>query len=210
MSDAPRYSSDTRTSETIQLRGKTLLASGFHMPSRGSVDELENALISVGEDGTIASVLRPQDPAYDGELKSARKADRLVTLPEGFYLLPGLVDLHVHAPQYPQLGQALDVPLEIWLHKYTFPLEARYADTAFARRCYELLVRDLLANGTTTALYFATIHQDATRILVDKCLERGQRALVGKVAMDNAEECPDYYRDLSAEAAIDGTRALID
>jgi guanine deaminase len=67
-----------------------------------------------------------------------------------------------------------------------------------------------LANGTTTALYFATIHQDATRILVDTCLEQGQRALVGKVAMDNAEECPDYYRDVSADAAIDGTRALID
>jgi guanine deaminase len=54
------------------------------------------------------------------------------------------------------------------------------------------------------------VHQEATRALVDICLEKGQRALVGKVAMDNAEECPDYYRDASPEAAIEGTRSLID
>jgi guanine deaminase len=197
-------------SRAIRLRGKNLLASGFHMPTRDKVDELDHALIAIGEDGTIASVITPENPAYDAELNAARKAGRLETLPEGFCLLPGLIDLHVHAPQYPQLGQALDVPLEVWLQKYTFPLEARYADAAFARRCYELLVRDLLANGTTTALYFATIHQEATCILVDTCLEQGQRALVGKVAMDNADECPDYYRDASADAAIEGTKALID
>ncbi|WP_245445696.1 amidohydrolase family protein [Metarhizobium album] len=90
------------------------------------------------------------------------------------------------------------------------PFLWRREDHAFARRAYRLLVDDLIANGTTTALYFATIHQDATRILADTCLERGQRALIGKVAMDNAEECPDYYRDASADAALSGTRDLID
>ncbi|TIV45318.1 MAG: guanine deaminase, partial [Mesorhizobium sp.] len=192
------------------LKGKTLLASGFHAPERGSIDELRDALIAVREDGVIASVLRPGDEAYEAAVSAAARAGTLVRLPKGHYLLPGLVDLHVHAPQYPQLGQALDVPLEVWLHKYTFPLEARYADVAFARRNYGLLVEDLLANGTTTALYFATIHRDATRILVDACLERGQRALVGKVVMDNADQCPDYYRDASAQAAVDGAAELID
>ncbi|AZO05733.1 MULTISPECIES: guanine deaminase [unclassified Mesorhizobium] len=192
------------------LKGKTLLASGFHAPERGSIDELRDALIAVREDGVIASVLRPGDEAYEAAVGAAARAGTLVRLPKGHYLLPGLVDLHVHAPQYPQLGQALDVPLEVWLHKYTFPLEARYADVAFARRNYGLLVEDLLANGTTTALYFATIHRDATRILVDACLERGQRALVGKVVMDNADQCPDYYRDASAQAAVDGAAELID
>ena len=192
------------------LRGKALLADGFHAPRLGEIGELRDALLSIGDDGTIVSVLRPDDEGYPNVLAAARQADALVTLPKGHYLLPGLVDLHVHAPQYPQLGQALDVPLEVWLHKYTFPLEARYADTAFARHSYRLLVDDLIANGTTTALYFATIHRDATRILVDTCLERGQRALIGKVAMDNPDQCPDYYRDASADAAIEGTRDLID
>ena len=192
------------------LRGKTILANGFHMPRREAVDVFTDALIAVDKDGMIESLLRPGDPGYEAGRRSAQDDGTLVRLPEGTYLLPGLVDTHVHAPQYPQLGQALDVPLEVWLNKYTFPLEARYADIAFARLTYSLLVDDLIAIGTTTALYYATIHQDATRILADICLEKGQRALVGKVAMDHREQCPDYYRDASADEAIRGTADLFD
>lgn len=187
------------------LAGKTLLANGFHMPSRVSVDVLNEALISIGSDGRIESVLQLGDASYEEKRRIASENGLLVRLPEGTYLLPGLIDTHVHAPQYPQLGQALDVPLEVWLYKYTFPLEARYADINFARRTYSLLVDDLLSIGTTTALYYATIHQDATRILADICLEKGQRALVGKVAMDDKDQCPDYYRDATADEAVRGT-----
>lgn len=192
------------------LQGKILLASGFHAPVAGEIDAFTDALIAIDVSGTITSVLRPEEPGYDRARTEAAAAGLLERLPAGHWLLPGFVDCHVHAPQYPQLGTALDVPLEVWLHKYTFPLEARYADLAFARRAYGLLVEDLLASGTTTALYFATIHQDATRLLADICLEKGQRALIGKVAMDDAQGCPDYYRDASPEAALTGTRALID
>lgn len=192
------------------LRGKALLASGFHMPERRIVDELSDALITIGDDGTILSIRRPGEPNYEAAKRAASAKGDLVTLPAGAYILPGFIDLHVHAPQYPQLGQALDVPLEVWLHQYTFPLEARYSDIAFARRSYGLLVDDLLASGTTTALYFATIHQDATRLLSDICLKRGQRALIGKVAMDNQDQCPQSYRDASPDAAIGGTLALIE
>jgi guanine deaminase len=75
------------------------------------------------------------------------------------------------------------VPLEVWLQRHTFPLE-RYADVDFARRIYPALVGDLLDNGTTTAVYFATIHEAATKVLVDACLSVAS-AFVGKVAMDN-------------------------
>ena len=194
----------------MDLRNKTISASGFHAPERGKIDVLDDVLIDVMADGKIGAVHRPDDPNYRAIREAREASGELLALPVGSYLLPGFVDLHVHAPQYPQLGSALDVPLEVWLQKHTFPLEARYEDLAFARRSYGLLVEDLLANGTTTALYFATIHQEATRALVDICLEAGQRALVGKVAMDNADECPDYYRDASAEVAIEGTRSLID
>ncbi|MBO9171097.1 guanine deaminase [Rhizobium sp. L245/93] len=194
----------------MDLCNRTLSASGFHTPERGTIDILQDVLIDIDGDGRIEAIVRPGEPGYD-EIRRVRETDgRLVTLSRTAYLLPGFVDLHVHAPQYPQLGSALDVPLEVWLQTYTFPLEARYQNLAFARRSYGLLVDDLLANGTTTALYFATVHQEATRLLVDLCLEKGQRALIGKVAMDNADECPDYYRDASTEAALEGTRALVD
>lgn len=199
-----------KASQELNLRGRTLLASGFHAPERGAIDELADVLIDIGADGAIVSVLRPSAPGYDEAKREASRDGRLATLPSGTVLLPGFVDLHIHAPQYAQLGRGLDVPLEVWLHKYTFPLEARYADIAFATRIYRRLVDDLLANGTTTALYFATAHVEASNLLADICHERGQRALVGKVAMDDPAGCPDYYRDASPEAAVEGTRAVVE
>ncbi len=192
------------------LRGKTIAGSFFHAPEPDGFQFLEDALVAIDAGGDIAAVLAPSDAGYAAARENACNNGTLVEIPAGCFLLPGFVDLHIHAPQYPQLGKALDVPLEDWLHRHTFPLEARYADAAFARRNYEALVGDLLAGGTTTALYFATLHTEATRILVDICVEHGQRALVGKVAMDSEADCPPYYRDASTEAGLAGTRALID
>lgn len=202
---------ELRKAETVKdVRHKTILGTLFHAPAIGSIDILEDALIEVDDAGRIASVVKVADPRHPAALREADVAGCLVRLPKGHFLLPGFVDLHIHAPQYPQLGTALHVPLEVWLQTYTFPLEARYADLAFAERAYAALVGDLLALGTTTALFFGTIHQEATRLLVDTCLAGGMRALVGKVAMDNPASCPDYYRDPSAKAAIEATTAFID
>ena len=102
------------------------------------------------------------------------------------------------------------MPLNEWLREHTFPLEARYADIAFAEAVYTSLVETLIANGTTTALYFGTIHIEATKRLVDICLHMGQRALVGKVVMDNQDQCPAFYRDRSTTAGLDETYELIE
>ena len=179
----------------------TLRASAFHTPERGRLEVLPDALIRVSAAGVIEAVEAAGDALPDGPV---------ITLPQGQYLLPGMVDLHVHAPQWPQLGRALDVPLEEWLQQHTFPLEARYADLAFAQAVYSELIDTLLAHGTTCAAYFGTIHLEATALLAQICLEKGQRALVGKVAMDAPGECPDYYRDANANAATTGTSQLIE
>jgi len=192
------------------LRGRTIAGNFFHAPEPGRLDLMADALLRLDGRGDIAEVHRAGEPGHAEALARAKAAGDLVYLPRGSYALPGFVDLHIHAPQYPQLGKALNVPLEDWLQRYTFPLEARYADAAFARSTYRRLVADLLAGGTTTALYFATLHEEASRILADICREQRQRALVGKVAMDNPDECPPYYRDASAAAALAGTRALIE
>ena len=183
---------------------KAFLGTAIHAPTRDRLEVLDDSLIVVGDDGLIAGIRSAADA------EPYRAAGTLTELKAGQYLLPGLVDLHVHAPQFPQMGKALDVPLEVWLQKYTFPLEAKYADLEFARDVYESLVDTLLANGTTTTLYFATIHLPATKLLADICLKRGQRALIGRVAMDHPGECPDYYRDASPDAAEADTRAFID
>ena len=182
----------------------------IHAPSAGDFEVLENALLAVDDGGRIAAVTGPGQPDYGKLEQTAREAGKLEVLSAGEYLLPGLVDTHVHAPQWPQLGKALDRPLDEWLQKYTFPLEARYADAEFAERVYDNLVHTLIANGTTTAMYYATIHLEASKRLAEICLEKGQRALVGKVAMDNPEQCPDYYRDASAGQGLEDTVSFIE
>ena len=94
--------------------------------------------------------------------RAISSADTVVRLRPSQRLLPGLVDTHIHAPQWPQLGTGLDIPLERWLFEYTFPLEARYADTEFASSVWNHMVPTLLSHGTTTAVYFATVHEAAT------------------------------------------------
>jgi guanine deaminase len=190
------------------LAGRAILGTFFHAPSADRLDILADALIEIAEDGVISRVTRRDDDGYAERIVELGAA--VERLPAGHYGIPGFVDCHVHAPQYPQLAQALDVPLEVWLGKYTFPLEARYADLEFARPRYAALVDDLLAIGTTTALYFGTVHLEATKLLADLCIEKGQRALVGKVVMDDPASCPDYYRDADAATGVAETRALIE
>ncbi|WP_420643689.1 guanine deaminase [Candidatus Leptofilum sp.] len=188
----------------------TICGTIIHAPACGEIEIIENGLIVVDEAGGIAGVHSPEVESYESVKQTAVAANSLIELAEGQYLLPGLIDLHVHAPQWPQAGNALHLPLYTWLQEYTFPLEAKYTDLAFAEKVYASLVDTLIANGTTTTVYFATVHLEATKLLADICLAKGQRALVGKVAMDNPNECPDYYRDSSAQQGLADTRALIE
>ena len=105
-------------------------------------------------------------------------------------IIPAFSDLHVHAPQYPQRGTAMDVLLYDWLNNYTFPLEARYAEPEFARAVYDAFVDDLILHGTMHAAVFGTIHARATGYLLERMEEKGMHALVGKVNMDMAS--PEY------------------
>ena len=181
-----------------------------HTPRRGHLSILEDTLVSVDSDGTISSVSNPESPDYALALERAEQSGALYRAAIDTCFLPGFIDLHVHAPQWPQLGKALHLPLEQWLQEYTFPLEARYADLAFARDVYDSLVPNLLGNGTTTAVYFATIHVEATLALAASCVRHGQRAVVGKVSMDDDAQCPAYYRDPGARASVDGSREVVE
>lgn len=192
------------------LRGRLVRGTFFHAPRRGSVDILEDALVEIDAAGTIVRVTGRGDLDWTRRRDVARAAGLLEEIGAGRYVLPGFVDLHIHAPQYPQLGTALHLPLADWLATHTFPLEARYRDLAFARRVYAALLDDLVENGTTTALMFGTVHVDATKLLGDLAIEKGLRALVGKVAMDHPDNCPPDYRDRDVASAVAGTRALIE
>lgn len=112
-----------------------------------------------------------------------------------------------------------------WLTTYTFPLESSFGNVKSpmyqncveppdplqrAKTVYNRVVSQTLAHGTTLASYYATIHVEATNALADICLKKGQRALVGRVCMDDPRQCPDYYCDSGTEDSICKTEACVE
>src|SRR5262245_12320839 len=175
-------------------------------PAHDRLDVLD-AVVAVDDDGTIAAM----EPAGSAGAESLlASAPTVVRATPDELLLPGLIDLHVHAPQWPQLGTGLDLPLDQWLLEHTFPLEARYVDLGFARSVWDDMVPRLLAYGTTTAVYFGTVDVGATSLLAETCARHGQRAWVGRVAMDHPGGTPTWYRDPDAGAGVASSARSID
>ena len=181
----------------------------FHTPLYGTFEYLENALIEVDEDGIIAGVYKADDPAQAPLLARFRAEGRLTELGENRYGLPGFVDIHVHAPQWPQAALALDEPLYLWLEQRTFPLESMFKDVDFANKVYTDLVQQLTARGTTTVVYLGSTHLEANVELARICADFGQRALVGKTVMDDPTANPEYYRDATTATALADTETFI-
>jgi guanine deaminase len=169
-------------------------------PAADRFEHLRDVVVAVDLDGWITGV-EPRS-SVDGARLIA-DAGEIVELGSTSVLVPGLVDLHVHAPQWPQLGTCLDLPLEQWLETCTYPLEARYGDATVCGTVWPSLVSSLLGHGTTTAVYFATNDRSATAALAAVCADRGQRAFVGRVAMDHPDGAPDWYRDPSAAGGVE-------
>ena len=156
----------------------------LHTPTPESFRILEHGYVCVSDNGLVEG-LYAELPEHLRSLPVTDYGDRL--------LIPAFCDLHVHAPQYRNLGLALDEELLPWLEKYTFPEEARFADTDYAKRIYRRFVHDLWMQGTMRSSVFATIHPEATAILMSLFREAGMGAYIGLVAMDR--NCPDNLRN---------------
>lgn len=114
-------------------------------------------------------------------------------------IIPGLVDLHVHAPQYSYRGLGMDMELLEWLEVNTFPEEAKFEELDYARSAYSIFVENLRKSATTRACIFATVHRPATLLLMDMLEKTGLDTMVGKVNMDR--NCPDYICEETQESA---------
>ena len=153
----------------------------------------ENAYLYV-KDGICIGVYDQLPP----ELSSVEIKDY-----SGNLILPGMVDLHLHAPQYGFRGTKMDLPLLDWLNINTFPEEAKYENVDYAKAAYENFVEDLKESPTTRAVIFATLHKDATLCLMDLLEKTGLNTMVGKVNMDR--NSPDYLTEHSAEESLKNT-----
>lgn len=122
-------------------------------------------------------------------------------------IIPGMTDLHLHAPQFPFRGLGMDMELLEWLNQYAFPEEMKYADPAYAETAYKTFVEALLKSPTTRACLFATIHKDSAVMLAELLETAGFSAYVGKVNMDR--EAPDRLRE-TAEQSLEDTREFVE
>lgn len=122
-------------------------------------------------------------------------------------ILPGLCDMHVHAPQFVYRGLGIDLQLMEWLDRYAFPTEARFADLSYARIYYEAFADALAKNGTTRAVIFGTLHAPATELLMEILEKKKIGAYVGKINMDTLS--PDYLCETPKQSLAD-TRKWIE
>ena len=213
-----------------QVESAFFVGAVAHTPIRGELELLPCAVIEVNaRSGRIVAMTAGGEVALcaraRARLSAARAAGRVRSLRAGQFLLPGFVDTHTHAPQHAFAGLGLDLPLmgaDGWLETYTFPTERRMAESddegddkgagggeaklTNARAVYGAAVRRGLLNGTTTALYFGTLHLAPNLLLARCCAELGQRALVGHVAMDR--NSPEDYC-LSTECNIADSAAFV-
>jgi guanine deaminase len=134
--------------------------------------------------------------------------DEFRTLPlvdcRGMLVIPGLVDLHTHAPQFRYRSLGMDCGLLEWLTVHAFPEEAKYADVRYAEKAYAQFVADLVKGPNTRSVVFATVHRKSALLLMDLLEASGLVCMAGKVNMDR--NAPDELREKSAAASIDETR----
>lgn len=125
----------------------------------------------------------------------------------GRLIIPGFTELHVHAPQYSIRSLGMDKELLEWLNGYTFAEEAKYKDLEYARKGYGIFVNDLVRGAATRASIFATLHVEATELLMDMLEESGLHTFVGKVNMDR--NSPPYLCEPDAERSAAETERWI-
>ena len=123
-------------------------------------------------------------------------------------IIPGLTDLHVHAPQYTFRASGMDLELLDWLNTYAFPQEARYENLEFARSAYSIFAEDMKKSPNTRACIFGTLHVPATELLMELMDKTGLKTMIGKVNMDRNGST--ILQETSAEASAQATVTWIE
>lgn len=148
------------------------------------------------EDGIVKSIC---------ENISDMKVDDIIDYGDKM-IIPGFVDLHFHAPQFPNLGLGLDKELLPWLTDYTFPEEAKFADIEYAKEVFASVIENVWRQGTTRIVFLSSLHKEASILLMDMLNKAGLGAFVGKVNMDR--NSPDFLIEDTKQSLIDTEEIL--
>ncbi len=166
----------------------------------GQTRDIADGMIEVDAAGRIASV---------GDVTAA-EADRLAVAVDlrPWVVLPGLVDLHAHLPQVPNVGLGYALPLLDWLDRLTFPTERAWADSGLAARLSPAIFRAFAAAGTTTLVAYGVVYEAAMEAAFRAAEAHGIRAILGKVMMDRLTYDPTIEPSAILERSMRESRAL--
>jgi len=116
-------------------------------------------------------------------------------------VFPGLVDVHAHVPQLAVCGVHGD-DLLAWLRHWTFPLESRFRGHR-ARELSRRFMREMLAQGTTTAGLYTAAWPDSVDACFAAAEEIGIHAWIGPPLMDTGA-----YRKVTTGQVLREAREL--
>lgn len=149
---------------------------------------LSDGMVVVGATGVIVAIGDASEvaPNYGLDLEQVARAEGL--------FLPAFYDLHFHWVQDAVRAMPKTSLIE-WLERYTFPMEAKFADVNYARERAAFFWKRILATGTIGGLCYSSIHEVALEAALEYAPEGFK---VGNVLM--TMECPEYLRQSEAEA----------
>ncbi len=154
----------------------------------------------VVENGTISALGHAEAllPTLPADVAIEHYPDALIT--------PGFIDTHIHLPQTGMIASYGEQLLD-WLNTYTFPFESQFSNKAHADEVADIFVKELLRNGTTTALVFGSVHPESVNAFFEVAERLDLRMIAGKVMMDR--NAPDYLVD-TAHSSYTDSKALIE
>src|SRR3989344_3728954 len=163
-----------------------------------SYEYFEDGLLVI-DNGQVAKV------GHAADLLSSLKGVEIIEYRDAL-ITPGFIDTHIHYPQTGMIASYGEQLLD-WLNTYTFPTEQQFADKAHASDVAGIFLKELLRNGTTTALVFGTVHKQSVDAFFEAAEALNLRMISGKVLMDR--NAPDYLTD-TPESGYADSKELIE
>ncbi len=164
----------------------TLIEARWVVPVEPARTVLTGQAIAI-RDGRIVDIL-PIDAARE----CYRAQERHVL--DQHVLIPGLVNLHTHAPMTLLRGYADDLPLMEWLREHIWPAESRHVSERFVADGTRLACAEMLRGGITC---FSDMYFFPDRV-AETAMACGMRAAIGMIVIQFAtawaSDPDDYLR----------------
>lgn len=123
-----RYQDSEQTREEHD-RFRVFIGRIIHSRSLDDLEIFRHGVLGVRPDGSIAFLMGHTPPSEDSCVPEEDfKTAKVIRLEPSQFLMPGMIDTHLHAPQWPNLALGMEGQLREWVENWTNPVEvSRYS-----------------------------------------------------------------------------------